>query len=79
MALKQAHKRKCRLEVTAKKDQGGESGNNGSLLFSKDMHGADTEGELVRSMPIRASSLHERMANVVSGSSKAHRSLSIKQ
>ena len=56
------------MEVPEKKDQGGESGDKDSLLFSKGMQGSDTEGELVSSIPIHASSVNERMDNVVSGS-----------
>ena len=57
------------MEVPEKKDQDGERGDKDSLLFSKGMHGSDTEAELVSSIPIHASSVNERMDNVVSGSS----------
>ena len=57
------------MEVPEKKDQSGESGAKASLLFSKGMHGSDTEEEPVSSIPIHASSVNERMDNVVSGSS----------
>ena len=57
------------MEVPEKKDQSGESGDKDSLLFSKGMHGSDTEGELVSSIPIHASSVNERMVDVVSSKS----------